>query len=70
MTNEKLTVAELSKNIGKKALWQPKSAGVGVIKFEVIVKDVEILFGAPHYVIIPVAGVGQTRVRDFLVFNK
>ena len=70
MTENKNTIVELAKSIGRKALWTVdirKSKGrFETIKFEVEIKDVEMFYGVPHYTITPVAGSGQARVRDGL----
>lgn len=62
----KNTIIELSKNIGKKALWTWTARGGSQLRFEVEIKDIEMFYGAPHYTIAPVAGSGQARVRNDL----
>ena len=62
LMENKLTIAELAKNIGKKAIWSAKNG----LKFEVEIKNVEIFEGARKYSVAPVAGSGQARVRDAL----
>ena len=62
MMETNLTIVELGKNIGKKALWTAKNG----LQFEVEIINVEIFWGAAHYIIKPVAGNGQARVRDGL----
>lgn len=61
MDKPKTNTAELAKHIGKKAIWHTKS-----LYFEVIIKDVEVFYGMPYYMISPVAGTGISRVRDDL----
>ena len=57
-----MQVSELSKNIGKKAIYKTSNG----LNFEVIVKDVEVFYGMPYYMVAPVAGSGLARVRDHL----
>ncbi len=59
-------ITELSKDIGKRALWSPATDGKGEIKFEVVIKEIELKFGNPYYTIIPVSGQGEVRVRERL----
>lgn len=59
----KITIADLAQHIGKKAIWTAHNG----LKFEVEIKNVEIFYGSPHYIIQPIAGEGQARVRDSLV---
>lgn len=62
MTENKLTIADLARHIGKKAVWTSENG----MKFEVEILNVEIFYGSAHFTIRPVAGEGQARVRDAL----
>ena len=55
--NQELTVAKLSKQIGRRATWDIKG-----LKIDVIIKDIEVQFGQPYWKISPVAGSGLTVV--------
>lgn len=58
----KITISELSKAVGKKAIWTAKNG----LKFEVQIMNVKITYGSAHFWVVPVAGSGQARVRDDL----
>ena len=60
--NTNNTVSALSANIGKRAVWSAQNG----LFFEVVIKDVEVFYGNPHYMVAPVAGTGLARVRDHL----
>ena len=66
METKKITIVDLAKHIGKKATWTWTARGGKELKFEVEIKNIEMLYGAPHYTISPVAGSGQARIRDGL----
>lgn len=61
-TNTNNTASTLFANIGKRAMWE---AGNG-LEFEVVIKDVEVFYGMPYYMVAPVSGTGLARVRDHL----
>lgn len=58
-------LVEEAKKIGSTALWQAKNG----LSIEVKILDVRMAFGKPHYIVAPVAGSGQARIRDDLTFT-
>lgn len=57
---KKITLADLRLLVGKKAHLRHPSG----IKFEITILNVEMHYGRPFYIISPVAGTGQTRLRE------
>lgn len=67
LINMKLSITDLAQDIGKKALFTVTLGKAGYkIRVPVVIKNVEILYGKPHYVVEPEGGQGQARVRDNL----
>ena len=58
----KTTVSELSKNLGKKAVWTAPNG----LKIGVKIMDVEVHYGMPYYKITPLNGDGLATVRDHI----
>lgn len=67
---KKITIHDLAKNIGKKGIWTWTARNGAVLQFEVEIRNVEMIYGAPHYTIAPVAGTGEARVRDAIKINE
>lgn len=59
---KKEILEKLGKDINKIAIW---TAGNG-LKFQVRIMDVFWVYGSPHYLVAPVSGSGQARVRNRL----
>lgn len=59
---------ELSKQIGKKAIWSPNYKTIpnldGNLKIEVEIINIDLFAGIPVYTVKPISGSGQARVRD------
>lgn len=61
---KKLSIVDLAPHIGRRAWWTITTRAGSEVKVEVVIKNVEIIYGSPCYTIEPVSGSGQARVRD------
>ena len=64
--NQKQSVSELNKNIGKKAIWTAPNG----LKFGVKIMDVKLFYGMPYYVVTPINGEGTATVRDNIAIQQ